>query len=83
MAAFKNVPEAFQAAAATNPDKTALIYLGARYGFGRIWSLAQAFAESLARLGVEPGDRVMIYLPNSPQWVVAWLGILIDRKSVV
>ncbi|MFH1137008.1 MAG: AMP-binding protein [Pseudomonadota bacterium] len=77
MAAFKNVPEAFRAVARTHPDKTALIYLGARYDFGRLWSLAQAFADSLERVGIGPGDRVLIYLPNSPQWVVAWLGILI------
>ena len=77
MGSFKNVPEAFAAAAEKHPDRIALVYLGAEYTFGRIWAMSLAFAESLAKLGVNPGDRVIIYLPNCPQWVIAWLGILI------
>ncbi len=33
-----------------------------------------AFAASLKRMGVVPGDRVCAYLPNVPQTVVAFLG---------
>ena len=32
-----------------------------------------AFATSLRKLGVEPGDRVCAYLPNTPQTIVAFL----------
>ena len=34
-----------------------------------------AFANALAELGVDPGDRVALYLPNSTAFVAA------DRKS--
>jgi long-chain acyl-CoA synthetase len=37
--------------------------------------LAEAFATGLAKLGLTAGSRVMLYIPNSIQWVVAWLGI--------
>ena len=37
--------------------------------------MAEAFASSLAGLGVTPGARVMLYIPNGIQWVTAWLGI--------
>ena len=33
-----------------------------------------AFAATLRRLGVRPGDRVAGYLPNVPEAVVAFLG---------
>jgi acetoacetyl-CoA synthetase len=35
---------------------------------------AAAFAATLERLGVKPGDRVTAYLPNGPHAVVAFLG---------
>jgi long-chain acyl-CoA synthetase len=37
--------------------------------------MAAQFAAALLGLGVTPGERVMIYLPNSIQWIVSWLGI--------
>ena len=37
-------------------------------------SQALAFAATLLRLGIEPGDRVVGYLPNIPEAVVAFLG---------
>ena len=35
---------------------------------------ALAFAATLTRLGIQPGDRVVGYLPNIPESVVAFLG---------
>jgi long-chain acyl-CoA synthetase len=35
-----------------------------------------AFAESLTRIGVEPGDRVMLVSENRPEWLIADLGIM-------
>jgi len=37
--------------------------------------LAERFAASLLELGVEENDKVVLYIPNSIQWIVAWLGI--------
>jgi long-chain acyl-CoA synthetase len=54
---------------------TAVIYLGSRYSYGRVQELAETFAAGLAKLGMAAGSRVMLYIPNSIQWVVAWLGI--------
>ncbi len=73
----------FQAQVAAHPDKTALVYLGAHYSYDRILKYALSFARSLEDRGVRPGDRVMIYLPNCPQWVVVWLGLLIRGAVAV
>ena len=35
-----------------------------------------ALAESLARMGLEPGDRVMLVSENRPEWLIADLGIM-------
>ena len=37
--------------------------------------LAERFAASLLELGVGENDKVVLYIPNSIQWIVAWLGI--------
>ncbi len=70
------IPETFDRLAARRAGATALVYLGTRYTYGRLREWAARFAGGLARLGVEPGDRVLLYLPGGPQWVVAWLGTL-------
>jgi long-chain acyl-CoA synthetase len=56
-------------------DHVAVIYLGTRYSYGRVKELAEVFAAALARIGVAAGSKVMLYIPNSIHWVVAWLGI--------
>jgi long-chain acyl-CoA synthetase len=57
------------------PDKTAVIYLGQRFSFSHLRDLGERFAGALLDLGVNKGDRVMIYIPNCIQWVIAFLGI--------
>ncbi len=57
------------------PDATAIRYLGERFSYRRLAQLIDQFAASLAELGVEAGDKAMIYLPNCPQWVIAYFGI--------
>jgi long-chain acyl-CoA synthetase len=54
---------------------TAVIYLGERFSYGRLRDLSERFAGALKDLGVRKGDRVMIYIPNCIQWVIAFLAI--------
>lgn len=70
------IGDAFEKTAKGNAQKTALIYLGTRYSYDRVYHWALSFARSLADMGIEPGDRVVLYLPNSPQWIICYLGIL-------
>ncbi|HSO17880.1 MAG TPA: AMP-binding protein, partial [Desulfosarcina sp.] len=57
------------------PDHPAVIYLGEPFSYRRLRNLSERFAGALAHLGVTKGQRVMIYIPNCVQWVVAFLGI--------
>jgi long-chain acyl-CoA synthetase len=52
------------------PSKTALIYLGERFTYGRLERLIDKFATGLANLGIKKGDKVMIYISNCPQWII-------------
>ena len=56
-------------------EHPAVIYLGNRFSYRRVKDQAERFAASLSEIGVEPGQKVMMYIPNSIQWVVSWLGI--------
>ena len=70
-----NIFEAFASCAKENGDKTAIIYLGTRFSYKTILRLAENFAGSLKGAGVAEGERVILYVPNSVHWVIAWLGI--------
>jgi long-chain acyl-CoA synthetase len=72
---FQNIYDAFSTASAKFPDKTAVIYLGTRFSYSRILKLAENFAASLFDQGIRAEEKVILYIPNSVQWVVAWLGI--------
>lgn len=52
-------------------DKTALIYLGDKMTYGRLESYIDKFATGLYNLGVRRQDRVMLYISNCPQWIIA------------
>ena len=54
------------------PQNEALIYpdRGLRYDFSQLEWLARKIARGLISLGIETGDRVALWAPNVPEWVV-------------
>ena len=73
---FAHIYQAFEAVAARRGDHTAVIYLGTRFTYRQVADLAERLAAALIDLGATDGRKVILYVPNSIQWVVAWLGIL-------
>ncbi|WP_101297598.1 long-chain-fatty-acid--CoA ligase [Halegenticoccus soli] len=63
-------------AASEYPGETALGFEGRSVSYAELWDRIGAFASGLAERGVEPGDRVAVYLPNLPQFVIAFHGTL-------
>jgi long-chain acyl-CoA synthetase len=63
--------------------RTAVVYLGSRFTYHRVRQLAERFGAALRQRGVETGQRVVLYIPNSLQWVVAWLAIQKIRAVAV
>jgi long-chain acyl-CoA synthetase len=72
---LQNIWIAFNNHLELNHEKAAYIYLGTRYSYRYIHRQAEAFAAMLLMKGILAGDRIVIYAPNSPQWVIAFLGI--------
>ncbi len=57
------------------PDHRAVSYIGQHYSYRQLRDLSERFAGALVDLGVKKGDRVLIYISNCIQWVIAFLGI--------
>ena len=58
------------------PHRTATIFYGSRLTYQQLdWRVNQ-FAHALHGLGVRPGDRVMVVLPNMPQMIIAYYATL-------
>jgi long-chain acyl-CoA synthetase len=58
------------------PDKVALAYMGVEIPYKDLDRYANRFAHMLIANGFEKGDVVGINLPNIPEYVIAWLGVL-------
>ena len=58
------------------PHRDALIFQNTRMSYLQLLSRAEMFAASLRLMGVNPGDRVAVMLPNLPQTMVAFWGIM-------
>jgi long-chain acyl-CoA synthetase len=71
----ETVYSTFDSVAERRKSHTAIIYLGTRYSYREIKKLSDYFASALLHLGIKPGEKIIIYIPNTVQWVVAWLGI--------
>jgi long-chain acyl-CoA synthetase len=70
-----NIYSIFAEVAERHPDRTAVLYLGTRFSYRKLKILSERFAAALNDNGVNTGQKVMMYIPNSVQWVVSWLGI--------
>ncbi|MBP0011664.1 MAG: long-chain fatty acid--CoA ligase [Roseofilum sp. SBFL] len=58
------------------PQRVALRFEGQEFTYQHLDELVNRMANGLKHLGVEKGDRVALFLPNIPEFVVAYLGSL-------
>ena len=58
------------------PDKACLVYYGTEMTFAELDVLSNRLASFLAERGFQKGDRVGIFLPNCPQFLIAFFGII-------
>jgi long-chain acyl-CoA synthetase len=67
--------QAFEEVVKRSPNKIALIYLGEEYTFSKVHEMVLKLAASLYEMGVEKEEKVIIYLYNLPQTLIAWLAL--------
>lgn len=65
------------------PQRTAIIFYGTKISYSQLNDLAWRFATYLRKSGVTKGDRIAVFLPNCPQYVIAYYGILRAGATVV
>ncbi len=58
------------------PGHTALIFKGRAISYRRLNQLCDAVAAGLHAGGFKKGDRAVVYMPNSPQFFIAYYGVL-------
>ncbi|WP_165503173.1 AMP-binding protein, partial [Actinomadura fibrosa] len=82
-AAPDTLPGVLERAAARFPDAAALVEGTRTTSYAALLEAARAAGAGLAELGVMPGDRVGIWLPNGTDWAVAAYGASFAGAAVV
>jgi long-chain acyl-CoA synthetase len=77
------LPDLLRSAATRFPDSPALLFYGTSITFSKLDQCIHRFAMSLQKIGVRQGDRVAIMLPNIPQAIIAYYGVLAAGATVV
>jgi len=72
----KSVPEAFDEATERDPQRAAVVFYGRSISYGELREATDRLACALAALGIRKGDRVALYLLNSPQFIIAYFAAL-------
>ncbi len=65
------------------PDNIALDFKGKHYTYHELGRKVRSFAVGLQRLGVTKGTKVGLFMPNCPQFVIAYYAILKAGGTVV
>ena len=65
------------------PNRPAIIFHNTRISYKKLHESAELFAGALKRLGVKTGQRVALMMPNMPQTVIAFWGIIKAGAVVV
>jgi long-chain acyl-CoA synthetase len=65
------------------PKRKAIVFNNWKINYSNLKELTQTFAANLRAFGLSPGDRVAIMLPNLPQTIIAYWGVLRAGGAVV
>ncbi|HEY6336223.1 MAG TPA: long-chain fatty acid--CoA ligase [Alphaproteobacteria bacterium] len=68
---------------ATYPDNPALEFLGKTYSYRELGRLVDRAAAGFQALGVRPGVKVGLFLPNCPYFVVCYYAVLKAGGTIV
>jgi long-chain acyl-CoA synthetase len=62
--------------ATRSPARTCLVYHGRSLTYREVRGHSSRFASGLVSLGLQRGDRVALFMPNMPQFVISYFGTL-------
>ncbi len=71
-----SLPELLEQSAAAKGNAPLIDFMGRKFSYAEVQDAATRVGEGLRKLGVRKGDRVGLYLPNTPHYVAAYYGAL-------
>ena len=72
----RSLSEVFDEITTKYSNKTAIVFYGNNISFKNLREDVDRFATALHELGIRKGDKLALYLLNSPQYVIAYFGAL-------
>ena len=78
-----NLAVILQETARATPDRPAAVYAGGQLSYADLDASSSRLAAGLEAAGIRPGDLVGLQLPNIPQFLIAYFGILKAGAVVV
>ncbi len=65
------------------PEKEAIVYYNQRISYRELDSMINKLAAGLMKLGIKPGDRVLLAMENCPEFIISYYAIIKIRGIVV
>ncbi len=72
----RSLSDVFDEVAGKYSGRAAMIFYGNKISFGKLREEVDRFATALHELGIRKGDKIALYLVNSPQYIIAYFGAL-------
>src|SRR6202020_2682352 len=69
------IPGVLDAQAAVRPDQSLLVIDDVPLSYQALQERSISAANVLVGLGIEPGDRVALFMGTCPEWVTLWFGL--------
>jgi long-chain acyl-CoA synthetase len=69
-----NLFDLIQSSVEYGPDRPAILFYGCSISYRELISAARRVSATLRDQGVQTGDRVLMYAPNSPEYLAVYLG---------
>lgn len=78
-----DVAAVFKKQAGKFPEKTAIIFRDEKITFRRLDSMVNRLTNYLRETGIKKGDKVAVYLPNNPEYVISYLAVFAAGAAIV
>jgi len=70
-----NVYQSFAEVVKQHRGRRALVYLGETFNYGDLFEAVECLSTGFKALGIKERDKIILYMPNTPQWIISWLSI--------
>lgn len=78
-----SMPDMFAASVARHGSSAMLDFMGRTYRYAEVGAAVERAAAGFQAMGVTVGDRIGLFLPNVPHYVIAYYGALLAGATVV